>query len=106
MWDHQRNDPTRWNMYKTAATAPVCEHDGHLQWYLYVEGHKRHKAVVLDDLCQLFIQKAELFEKGVSSQVIEKISQVHDLCVEVQVEGCTRLQTGKKVTLLWKGQIQ
>lgn len=62
---------------------PVCEHYGDLQWYLYIEGHKRHKAVVLDDLCQLFIQKAELFEEGVSSQVIEKISQVHDLCVEV-----------------------
>lgn len=71
----------------------------HKQRYLYIERHKGDEAVILDDLCQLFIQMVEFFKEGVCSQVIEKIGQVHDLCVEVQVEGCTRTQTGKNVTL-------
>lgn len=69
------------------------------QRYLYIEWHKGDEAVILYDLCQLFIQVVEFFKEGVCSQVIEKIGQVHDLCVEVEVEGCTRTQTGESVTL-------
>lgn len=65
------------------------------QRYLYVERHKGDKAVILNDLCQLFIQTVEFFKEGVSSQVIEKIGQIHDLCVEVKVEGCAGIQMGQ-----------
>lgn len=32
----------------------------------------------------------EFLKEGVCSQVIEKICQIHDLCVEVKVESCVR----------------
>lgn len=69
------------------------------QQYLHIERYKGNKAVVLYDLCQFLIQLVKFFKEGVSSQVVEEVGEVHDLCVEVKVEGCMGNQTG---TLTWQ----
>lgn len=51
------------------------------------------------DLGQLLIQTVELFKEGVCSEVIEEIGQIHDLRVEVKIEGCTRIRVRKDVTI-------
>lgn len=68
--------------------------------YLHIERHKGHKTVVLNDFGQLCIQKVKFLEEGVGSQMIQQVGEVHDFCVEVQVEGCTIRGIKKRVIVV------
>lgn len=72
-----------------AAVCSQCWDSATRLQYLHIERHKGHKTVVLNDFGQLCIQKVKFLEEGVGSQVIQQVGEVHDFCVEVQVEGCT-----------------